>query len=184
VGMEIGMDVMQEGGLEESSPERRKRLSEVRSYLSEISAGQIFESSELEHPLAGCWDSLAGDDKPLKIMALAHELAEAVTRGRPDDRLKWKTENCARILIGVVIPGTNQQTTSARRKRFWTALKEQLSQDGWVILGQHVFRKGSQECVKAIQEAEARAARAEEERQASQVKFYPLYPDIEKSTSP
>jgi hypothetical protein len=183
VGIEIGMGVMQEGGLEESSPERRERLSEVRTYLSGILPGPILESSEVEHRLAECWDSLAGDDQPLKVKPLAHELADAVTRGRSDDRLKWKTENCARILIGVVIPATDQ-TTSARRKRFWTALKEELSQDGWVVLGQHVFRKGSQECVKAIQEAEARAARAEEERQASQVKFYPLYPELEKSTNP
>jgi hypothetical protein len=56
-------------------------------------------------------------DAPLNVKALADELVQAILKGKRDPRLKWDGDSRVRVLIGEVIPTTNLQTTSARRKQ-------------------------------------------------------------------
>jgi hypothetical protein len=70
-------------------------------------------------------------DAPLNVKALADELVQAILKGKRDPRLKWDGDSRVRVLIGEVIPTTNLQTTSARRKRFWKALEERILPHGW-----------------------------------------------------
>ncbi|MCO5102282.1 MAG: hypothetical protein M9885_15565 [Burkholderiaceae bacterium] len=67
----------------------------------------------------------------LDVKALARDVAAAIRIGQPDPRLKWLTGNDVRVLIGEIIPAGSavQQTLAGRRKRFWTALDEEVR--GW-----------------------------------------------------
>ena len=70
-------------------------------------------------------------DKPLKVEPIADELIHNIVERHNDARLKWQGERRVRILIGEVIPATNQQTTAARRKRFWKAIEGKIQPHGW-----------------------------------------------------
>jgi hypothetical protein len=70
-------------------------------------------------------------DAPLKVQPIAEEIAACILAGRNDPRLKWKTDKNVRVLISHVIPATNQQTTSGRRKRFRVALEALIQSHGW-----------------------------------------------------
>lgn len=84
-------------------------------------------------------------DKPFKAGPVAKEIARLVTRGKKDPRLKWKTESKVRILVSEVVPATNQQTTTGRRRRFWRALQQELSPHGWVVSGQFAVKQDTAE---------------------------------------
>lgn len=82
----------------------------------------------------------------LDVKSLAGEIAENIRQGRKDHpSLKWMTPTRVRILIGAIIPATNNQTTTDRRRRFMAALEQVLVMEGWrrVKVGQHVFEKTS-----------------------------------------
>jgi hypothetical protein len=81
--------------------------------------------------------SFAGKEKEQK------ELGErfVITLGH-DSRLKWLSPTSVRIDISKLIPATNAQTTSARRRRFKKALEECLSISGWHKVSgkvEHIF---------------------------------------------
>jgi hypothetical protein len=82
-------------------------------------------------------------DKPFDAGAAAKEIAELITSGKSDPRLERKTASKVRILIGTVVPATNLQTTTARRKRFWQALQEELAPRGWVVSKQSAVKQDS-----------------------------------------
>lgn len=69
--------------------------------------------------------------KPLKVAPLAEEIAALMLGRKGDPRLKWLTPTCVRVEISEVIPATNKQTTSSRRKRFIRALENELAPAGW-----------------------------------------------------
>jgi hypothetical protein len=73
-------------------------------------------------------------DKRLKLDPLVDEINAAILEHSRDPRLKWNGDQKVRILIESVIPATNPQTTSARRKRFWNALEERVKPSGWIRL--------------------------------------------------
>jgi hypothetical protein len=73
-------------------------------------------------------------DQPMKVGPLVDEMCSAIVGQARDPRLKWNGKQKVRILIEPVIPATNQQTTSARRKRFWNALEEKIKPHGWIRL--------------------------------------------------
>ena len=73
-------------------------------------------------------------DKPLKVNPLADEISTAIVEHIQDPRLRWDGNQKVKILIESVIPATNQQTTLARRKRFWNALEEKVKPQGWIRL--------------------------------------------------
>jgi hypothetical protein len=77
---------------------------------------------------------LGRKDSPLKLEPLVDEVKTAIVEHMKDARLKWDGDLKVRILIESVIPATNQQTTSARRKRFWNALEEKIKPHGWIRL--------------------------------------------------
>lgn len=69
--------------------------------------------------------------KPLKVEPIADELMHIIAECQNDPRLKWDGDSRVRIMIAEVIPATNQQTTSGRRKRFWKALEQKSQSHGW-----------------------------------------------------
>lgn len=70
-------------------------------------------------------------DKPLKVEPLVDEIIAAIVEHANDPRLKWDGDQKVRILISSVIDATNNQTRSARRKRFWRAMEEKIEPVGW-----------------------------------------------------
>jgi hypothetical protein len=69
--------------------------------------------------------------KPVKVEPIADDLMRMIVERQNDPRLKWDGDSRVKIVIANVIPATNQQTTSGRRKRFWTALEQKLRSNGW-----------------------------------------------------
>lgn len=88
---------------------------------------------------------LFAKDARLDTKKLAGEIAELILSGSPDGcRLKWDGPNKFTIEIGEVIPASNQQTTSSRRKRFISQITPLLTEHGWVKqerINRHVFEK-------------------------------------------
>jgi hypothetical protein len=71
-------------------------------------------------------------DKPLKVEPIAQKIFNQIISGdKKSNLLEWKSENKVRVLIGEIIPATNNQTTAARRKRFRKKLEELLLDKGW-----------------------------------------------------
>ena len=70
-------------------------------------------------------------DKRLDIGPLVTEILIAVTEHKDDPRLKWHENDQVRVLIAAVIPKTNKDTTSGRRRRFWMALEAELLKHRW-----------------------------------------------------
>jgi hypothetical protein len=69
-------------------------------------------------------------DTRIDIKSIAKSLLEAF-EGKEDERLKWKKDGSVQLNIAVIIPETNKQTTSARRRRLRRALDKLLSPHGW-----------------------------------------------------
>lgn len=69
----------------------------------------------------------------------ATEIAELILGHASDERLNWLSDAEVVVNMGKIIPATNQQTTSSRRKRFRSTLVEMLEKEGWTPKG-----KGSQ----------------------------------------
>jgi hypothetical protein len=70
-------------------------------------------------------------DARLDVKRLADETAAMVVSGCESPRLKWVNPNRVRVLTADVIPTTNKQTTTSRRKRFVAALEPILDSQGW-----------------------------------------------------
>ena len=72
-----------------------------------------------------------------------HEIADLICSGQSDPRLKWRTNDEVRVLVGkIVVAGTlAKQTLKGRRKRFWTALDERLQGQGWEAAGPGTYRR-------------------------------------------
>jgi hypothetical protein len=83
-------------------------------------------------------------DEPLDTLALAKEIADLICGGKSDKRLNWLSDVRVRLCMKDIIPETNKQTTSGRRRRFVKQLKDILAQKGWLYTlhgNQHIFDK-------------------------------------------
>jgi hypothetical protein len=83
-------------------------------------------------------------DEPLNTLALAEEIADVISGGKSDKRLNWLSDVRVRLCMKDIIPQTNKQTTSGRRRRFIKQLKDILAQKGWLHTlhgNQHIFDK-------------------------------------------
>ncbi len=70
--------------------------------------------------------------KRLNTKELAQRVADAIVLGDATDDLNWYDDGAyAVVVIGNVIPMTNQQTTAFRRKRFRADLEEIMKAQGW-----------------------------------------------------
>lgn len=67
----------------------------------------------------------------LDVNSLATETAAMIVEGRESPWLKWSSPTRVRIVSGEVVPATNRQTTTGRRKRFGAALEDLLRPQGW-----------------------------------------------------
>lgn len=67
----------------------------------------------------------------LDVKPLAAEIARMITEGSQDPRLSWKNANHAVLRISEIIPETNKQTTTGRRRRFRAVLDLLLREAGW-----------------------------------------------------
>jgi len=80
--------------------------------------------------------------KVVKTLPLAEDVAKLILERSEDPRLVWKTDTKVRIDIQNVVPTTNQQTTSSRRKRFRANLQEILTGHGWRMTTMNTFERG------------------------------------------
>jgi len=71
-------------------------------------------------------------DKPLDVKALADELSQAILSQDDDKPLQWTVQGTVRVKIAEIVPDTNKQTTSGRRKRLWKELEQDLKPHGWI----------------------------------------------------
>jgi len=78
-------------------------------------------------------------DKQLDVKPLAQNLADAITNGDPDPRLKWARDGSVKVNIGEVIPATNKQTTAGRRRRLRDELSRLLWDQGWKSVRPNVY---------------------------------------------
>ena len=70
-------------------------------------------------------------DKRLNVKPIAQELAKSIVEKQDHKYLQWNPEKTScKILISVVIPETNKQTTTARRKRLRQAINKLLEPAG------------------------------------------------------
>jgi hypothetical protein len=103
--------------------------AELQSWIVDLESG----TATLENDRRKRW--LGGPrNSPLKVGPLAAEIAELIKGGKQDPRLKWKSPDEVRVLIGEVIPDDcPNQTLVGRRMRFKRALQESLRENGWEL---------------------------------------------------
>jgi len=93
-------------------------------------------------------------DKRLDTQKLAEQIASEILEHKDAPYLRWLSPNRVRLNIGVIIPETNKQTTSGRRKRFTNRLRQLLQPHGWHSVTRtapHTYEKTS-----SVGESEAR----------------------------
>jgi hypothetical protein len=79
-------------------------------------------------------------DPRLNVPGLADELTALVNSRVDDERLDWSPDRTqVKFNISVIVPKTNQQTTTSRRRRLSEALEPRLNQIGWFRIGQHRY---------------------------------------------
>jgi hypothetical protein len=79
--------------------------------------------------------------EPVKTSPITAELAEAISEGRADDRLKWGHDGTARVVLVFPYGSGYMQTIAGRRKRFRTALTELLAARGWREVRRDVYSR-------------------------------------------
>lgn len=87
-------------------------------------------------------------DHRLDVKPLAAEIAALIGDRRDDARIKWAARTRVRIVVGEVIPATNQRTTTGRRRRLAAELERLLTPRDWHRrdAGSHlVFERASAE---------------------------------------
>jgi hypothetical protein len=67
----------------------------------------------------------------LDVKPLARDIASKILCKGEDKRLVWASATKVRLRIGEIVHATNQQTTAGRRRRFKTALENELAPRGW-----------------------------------------------------
>ncbi len=71
-------------------------------------------------------------DTPLKVKPLAERVVNDIVDLKQDSKfLEWKPNGKVKVRIAEIIPATNQQTTTARRKRFRQCVEDLLKPHGW-----------------------------------------------------
>jgi hypothetical protein len=73
-------------------------------------------------------------DKPLDVRPIAKRICKTIVKQKNSKYLKWLDagRNMVRVVdVPTLIPANNNQTASARRKRFRKAIAEMLEEKGW-----------------------------------------------------
>ena len=78
---------------------------------------------------------------------IASEIAEAITAGRDDHRLKWGRDGTVRVVLTKVFPyGSGyMQTIAGRRKRLRETLTRLLAERGWREVRRNVYSREARE---------------------------------------
>lgn len=142
-------DSLDGGDNESMEPHKLSRMEDPswqRPYLSftiERHGGTAMGSSRAElqtwyvnvgEGTAGCgitgFRQLVPNDRPLtgkQIEKMAREIAAVIRlRAEGDNRVDLKDDGRVKILIANIIPATNKETTTQRRRRFYRALDAEL----------------------------------------------------------
>lgn len=77
------------------------------------------------------WRQIYPMARRMDVRPIAEEIARAILNGIEIDSLKWISPDEVKILTSVVIPATNQQTTTARRQRLLKKILELVEPHGW-----------------------------------------------------
>jgi len=67
----------------------------------------------------------------MNFKMVAEGVANQILTGEQHENIQWRTDDYVVLNIGEVIPETNQQTTTYRRKRFRGELETIMSVHGW-----------------------------------------------------
>ncbi len=70
-------------------------------------------------------------DRGLKVEPIAKQIAELILTRKKDLRLKWLGPTSVRVETSRVVPTTNRETTTKRRRRLMNALEKELAVHGW-----------------------------------------------------
>lgn len=84
---------------------------------------------------------LAPRAKPLDIRGLVRNVIDAVRHEKLHPGLAYRSDGSVRVLISELIPATNQQTTTQRRRRFRAELEPELAALGWTQRSLHIWVK-------------------------------------------
>jgi hypothetical protein len=77
----------------------------------------------------------------MDVEAMAAKAAASIINHRKQPWLTWKGAGEVRVVISQLIPPTNPQTTSGRRKRFRDALLRRLAPQGWTSHKPNLYKK-------------------------------------------
>ena len=80
-------------------------------------------------------------EKRLNVRPIADELAKKIMSGADDPRLKWGSDGCVTLRIGMVLPEGSavQQTLAGQRSRLRQRLQENLAVFDWRMVRPNVF---------------------------------------------
>jgi hypothetical protein len=79
--------------------------------------------------------------KRLDVKPIAEDLVKAIIGGIPDERLKVTNDGNVQLVMGKIIPATNEQTTTGRRRRLRGQLNALLEPHGWQALRPNVYSR-------------------------------------------
>ena len=80
-------------------------------------------------------------DKRLDVKPIAAELAQAIITGQTDERVKRMPDGSVRLNVALIIPKTNAQTTTSRRRRLRRNLVDLLAPHGLQELRPNVYAR-------------------------------------------
>lgn len=89
----------------------------------------------------GRYRQLSPRSPNMKVEPLAVEIADLIVNRQEDERLQWKDDGSARVLIGKVVPNksTFKRTLQDRRKRFHNDMDRRLAPHGWRKVRANVY---------------------------------------------
>ncbi len=83
---------------------------------------------------------LVGESKYLDVRPLAEHVSKLILTRKQDEYLLWGDEK-VQVVMERLIPPTNPQTTTARRKRFRALLRKLLGPRGYVVSNKDVCER-------------------------------------------
>ncbi|MGD0075810.1 MAG: hypothetical protein ABSD31_15930 [Candidatus Binataceae bacterium] len=107
-----------------------------------------FWSVDLDSNRASCekgrsYRQLLPRAEQVKVEPIASEIAEAITAGRDDHRLKWASDGTVRVVLTKVFPYNSgyMQTIAGRLKRLRETLTRLLAERGWRKIRPDVYAR-------------------------------------------
>jgi hypothetical protein len=82
---------------------------------------------------------LSAIDKPLNVKPIAEKLTDVILHEKHDPHVTFSKDGTVKLKMTEIIPATNNQTTTARRRRLRQHLSMLLASHGWKELRPNVY---------------------------------------------